>query len=64
MRIIVARHDTPEQAVAYFESRAYKDQNDIERYGRAIAYQRAGHQHVVDRRIEKRFSMGTKSSSC
>jgi predicted Zn-dependent protease len=42
MRIIVARHDTPEQAVAYVESRAYEDQNDIERYGRAIAYQRAG----------------------
>ena len=42
MRIIVARHDTPEQAVAYFEGRAYKDQNNIERYGRAVAYQRAG----------------------
>ena len=42
MRIIVARHDTPEKAVAYFESRAYEDQSDIERYGRAIAYQRAG----------------------
>src|SRR5210317_492089 len=42
MRIIVARHDTAEQAVAYFESRAYEDQSDIERYGRAIAYQRAG----------------------
>ena len=42
MRINAARHDTPEKAVAYFESRAYKDQSDIERYGRAVAYQRAG----------------------
>ena len=41
-RIIVASYDTPEKAVAYFESRDYEDQNDIQRYGRAIAYQRAG----------------------
>lgn len=42
IRVIVARQDTPEKAVAYFESRAYEDQNEIDRYGRAIAYQRAG----------------------
>ena len=41
-RIIVASYDTPEQAVAYFEGRDYEDQNDIQRYGRAVAYQRAG----------------------
>ena len=41
-RIIVARFDTPLQAVEYFESRDYDKQNDIERYGRAVAYQRAG----------------------
>lgn len=41
-RIIVARFDTPMQAVEYFESRDYDKQNDIERYGRAVAYQRAG----------------------
>jgi predicted Zn-dependent protease len=40
-RIIVARFDTPEEAVAYFEARDYEAQNDIERYGRAVAYQRA-----------------------
>ena len=40
-RIIVARFDTPKQAVAYFEARDYESQNDIERYGRAVAYQRA-----------------------
>jgi len=39
-RIIVARFDTPEEAVAYFEARDYEAQNDIERYGRAVAYQR------------------------
>ncbi|MDH3550046.1 MAG: M48 family metalloprotease [Gammaproteobacteria bacterium] len=41
-RIIVARFDTPMQAVEYFENRDYDKQNDIERYGRAVAYQRAG----------------------
>ena len=41
-RMIVARFDTPKQAVAYFERRDYANQNDIERYGRAVAYQRAG----------------------
>ena len=41
-RVIVADFDTPEQAVAHFESRNYDNQNDIERYGRAVAYQRAG----------------------
>jgi predicted Zn-dependent protease len=43
-RVIVAGFDTPEQAVAHFESRDYENQNDHERYGRAIAYQRAGRQ--------------------
>ncbi len=42
MRIVVASHDTAEQAVAYFEKRPYENQNDVERYGRAVAYQRAG----------------------
>ncbi len=41
-RIIVQRHDTAEGAVAYFEQRAYANQNNAERYGRAVAYQRAG----------------------
>lgn len=41
-RIIVSRFDTPLQAVEYFETRDYDNQNDIERYGRAVAYQRAG----------------------
>jgi predicted Zn-dependent protease len=41
-RMIVARFDTGEQAVEYFEKRPYANQNDVERYGRAVAYQRAG----------------------
>ncbi len=41
-RMIVARFDTPREAVAYYEKRPYENQNDIERYGRAVAYYRAG----------------------
>lgn len=49
-RLRVAAFDTHEQAVAYFERRDYANQNDIERYGRAVAYQRAG-RHVEANRI-------------
>ncbi|MBU2678186.1 MAG: M48 family metalloprotease [Gammaproteobacteria bacterium] len=41
-RMIAARFDTAQKAVAYFERRPYDKQTDIERYGRAVAYQRAG----------------------
>ncbi len=41
-RMIVARFDTAKEAVAYFEKRPYENQTNIERYGRAVAYQRAG----------------------
>jgi predicted Zn-dependent protease len=41
-RIIVDRFDTAEKAVAYFEKRDYDVQSNTERYGRAVAYQRAG----------------------
>lgn len=41
-RLRVAAFDTPEMAVEYFERRDYALQNDTERYGRAVAYQRAG----------------------
>ncbi|MGB5628426.1 MAG: M48 family metalloprotease [Woeseiaceae bacterium] len=40
-RVIVAKFDTAAEAVAYFEGRDYENQNDIQRYGRAVAYQRA-----------------------
>jgi predicted Zn-dependent protease len=49
-RIVVDRFDTPEQAVQYFEQRDYELQTDAEKYGRAVAYQRAG-QHGKARRI-------------
>ncbi len=41
-RIIVERHDTAAAAVAYYERRSYENQTNIEKYGRAVAYQRDG----------------------
>lgn len=41
-RLIVAEYETAAEAVAYYEQRGYKKQSNIERYGRAVAYQRAG----------------------
>jgi predicted Zn-dependent protease len=41
-RLLVDGYDIPEQAVAHFERREFELQNDVERYGRAVAYQRAG----------------------
>jgi len=49
-RIIVERFDTAAEAIAYFETRDYEKQTDIDRYGRAVAYQRAG-RHVDANRI-------------
>jgi predicted Zn-dependent protease len=42
IRMIVDRFETPKEAVAYFERRPYQNQNDLERYGRLLAYLRAG----------------------
>ena len=42
IRLIVDRFDTSEEAVAYFERRPYQNQNDLERYGRLLAYIRDG----------------------
>ena len=42
VRLIVERFDTPQEAVNYFEKRPYQNQNEIERYGRLLAYMRAG----------------------
>jgi len=49
-RIMVERFQTPELAVAYFEQRDYAEQTDAEKYGRAVAYQKAG-RHGEARRI-------------
>ena len=40
-RMIVARFDTAADAVGYFDKRPYEKQTNMERYGRAVAYQRA-----------------------
>lgn len=41
-RVIVDSFDTTAEAIAYYETREYENQTDIERYGRAVAYQHAG----------------------
>ena len=41
-RLLVASRDSPEDAVAFFERESYELQSDPERYGRAVAYLRAG----------------------
>lgn len=51
-RILVDSYDTPEKAVAYFERRPYAAQNDMERYGRAVAYQRNGQHREANRIFE------------
>jgi predicted Zn-dependent protease len=40
VRVIVNRFETPKEAIAYFENRPYQNQNEIERYGRMLAYMR------------------------
>lgn len=52
-RMIVDGYDTDEQAVSYFERRNYRDQTDIEKYGRAVAYQRAGRHSEANRIFEQ-----------
>jgi predicted Zn-dependent protease len=42
VRMIVERFETSKEAVAYFEKRPYQNQNDLERYGRLLAYLRDG----------------------
>ncbi len=48
-RLRVARFETAEQAVNSYEQRDYSEQSEIERYGRAVAYQRAGRHVEADR---------------
>ena len=49
MRLVVDRYDTAEQAIAWFEQRDYSGQSVAERYGRAVAYQRAGRHQDAQR---------------
>ncbi len=53
MRLIVESKDTPEEAVSYFEREAYEYQSDVERYGRAVAYLRAGRNSEANRIFEE-----------
>jgi len=52
-RLLVASQDTPEDAVAYFEREPYQYQSDEERYGRAVAYLRAGRNVEANRIFEE-----------
>ena len=52
-RLVVASQDTSEDAVAYFERERYEYQSDEERYGRAVAYLRAGRNVEANRIFEE-----------
>jgi len=52
-RLIVDSKDTSEEAVSYFEREAYEFQSDVERYGRAVAYLRAGRNTEANRIFEE-----------
>jgi predicted Zn-dependent protease len=52
-RLLVAGEETPEAAVAHFEREPYEYQSDVERYGRAIAYLRAGRNMEASRILEE-----------
>ncbi len=49
--------DSAEAAVRYFEARDYSNQTDFEKYGRAVAYQRAGRNrdanHIFEDLLER-----------
>jgi predicted Zn-dependent protease len=52
-RLIVERMDTSEEAVRYFERESYTNQSEAERYGRAVAYMRAGRNLEANRIFEE-----------
>ena len=59
-RMIVAGKDTPGEAVAHFEREPYELQSDIERYGRAVAYLRAGRNNEATRIFEELANKDSK----
>ena len=59
-RLQVSRHDTAEAAVAFFERKSYDRQTDTERYGRAVAYSRAGRHNEANRIFEELVSKDQK----
>ena len=52
-RLLVAGMDTPEAAVARFEQQSYSSQSDASKYGRALAYMRAGRYLEANRIFEE-----------
>ena len=59
-RLQVSRHETAEAAVAFFERKSYDRQTDTERYGRAVAYSRAGRHNEANRIFEELVSKDQK----
>ena len=59
-RMRVASFETVEAAVRYFEARDYEKQTDIEKYGRAVAYQRAGRHREANRIFEELLDQNQK----
>ena len=55
-RLVVNGTATPEEAVALFENQDYASQSDANRYGRAIAYLRAGRNADAARILEELLS--------
>ena len=57
IRTIVDRFQTSQESVNYFESRAYQNQNDLDRYGRLLSYMRDGKlekaKDIIDYLIDK-----------
>lgn len=52
-RLKVDEHSTPEAAVFYFEQIDYAEQSSTQRYGRALAYLRAGRNEDANRILEE-----------
>ncbi|MBT8079956.1 MAG: M48 family metalloprotease, partial [Gammaproteobacteria bacterium] len=52
-RLLVAGHKTPEDAVEFFERQQYEYQDDVWRYGRALAYLRDGRNREANRIMEE-----------
>jgi len=59
-RLAVAAAETPEEAVAFYEAEPYQFQSDVERYGRAVAYLRAGRNQDANRIFEELVSKDPK----
>lgn len=55
-RLLVASLPTPEAAVERFESTPYDEQADTQKYGRALAYLRAGRNEEANRIFEELLS--------